>query len=167
MIAKAAPPSPAQPVPPPAGQPSSSAPQRRQEPQKQALAALLRLRFGAVEREARFPWLTVPPSDQTDGTILAIYHALQGMRGYSTFASFGKPLCCDFFVPAERTSARPIAICQACPVLAQCRSWALTKHERYGVWGGLSQDDRWAIWRGRAPKRSYLRKPKRTRRHVA
>lgn len=102
MIAEAAPPSPAQPVPPPRGQPSSSAPQRRQEPQKEALAALLRLRFGAVEREAKFPWLTVPPSDQMDDTILAIYHALQGMRGYSTFASFGKPLCCDFFVPAER-----------------------------------------------------------------
>ena len=89
-------------VPPPQGQPSSSAPQRRQEPQKEALAALLSLRFGAVEREAKFPWLTVPPSDQMDGTILAIYHALQGMRGYSTFASFGKPLRCDFFVPAER-----------------------------------------------------------------
>jgi hypothetical protein len=44
---------PAQPVPPPQGQPSSSTPQRRQEPQKEALAGLLRLRFGAVEREAR------------------------------------------------------------------------------------------------------------------
>ena len=72
-----------------------------EEPQKEALAALLRLRFGAVEREAKFPWLTVPPSDQMGGTILAIYQALQEMRGYSTFASFGKPLCCDFFVPAE------------------------------------------------------------------
>jgi len=99
--AKAASPSPAQPGPPPQGQPSSSAPQRRQEPQKEALAALLRLRFGVVEREAKFSWLTVPPSDQMDGTILAIYHALQGMRGYSIFASFGKPLRCDFFMPAE------------------------------------------------------------------
>jgi hypothetical protein len=92
---------PAQPVPPPPGQPSSSTPQRRQEPQKEALDSLLCLRFGAVEREAKFPWLTVPPPDQMDGTILAIYHALQRMRGYSAFASFGKPLRCDFFVPAE------------------------------------------------------------------
>ena len=44
---------PAQPVPPPQGQPSSSTPQRRQEPQKEALAGLLRLRFGVVGREAR------------------------------------------------------------------------------------------------------------------
>jgi hypothetical protein len=51
VIAGAAPPSPAQPVPPPPGKPSPSTPQRRQEPQKEALAALLRLRFGAVERE--------------------------------------------------------------------------------------------------------------------
>ncbi len=102
VMAKAPPPSPVQPVPPPPGQPSSPAPQRRQEPQKEALAALLRRRFGAVETEAKFPWLTVPPPDQMDGTISAIYHALQGMRGHSTFASFGKSLCCDFFVPSER-----------------------------------------------------------------
>jgi hypothetical protein len=100
--APATPPSPAQPVPPPPGQPSSPAPQRCQEPQKEALAELLHRRVGAVEREAKFPWLTVPPPDQMDGTISAIYHALLGMRGYSTFASFGKSLACDFFVPAER-----------------------------------------------------------------
>jgi hypothetical protein len=102
VTATAAPPSPAQPVPPAEGQPPSSAPQRRQEPQKQALATLLRRRLGAVEREAKFAWLTVTPVDQMDGTTLAIYRALQGIRGYSTFASFGKSLCCDFFVPAER-----------------------------------------------------------------
>ena len=62
----------------------------------------MRLRFGAVEREAKFSWLTVPPPEQMDGTILAIYHALQTMRGCSTFAAFGKSLFCDFFVPAER-----------------------------------------------------------------
>ena len=93
---------PTQPVPSPPGPPSSSAPRRREEPQKEALAALLRLRFGAVEREAKFAWLRVPPSDQMDGTILAIYEALQEMRGHSTFASFGMPLRCDFFVPAAR-----------------------------------------------------------------
>ena len=47
---------PAQPVPPPQGQPSSSTPQRRQEPLHEAMAGLLRLRFGVVEREARLLW---------------------------------------------------------------------------------------------------------------
>src|SRR5207248_323499 len=78
--ATAPPPSPALPVPPPPIQPSSPAPQRRQEPQKEALATLLHRRFGAIEREAKFPWLTVPPPDWMDDTISAIYHALQGMR---------------------------------------------------------------------------------------
>lgn len=33
-------------------------------------------------------------------------------------------------------------ICRTCPVLAQCRSHALTVGERYGVWGGLSTTER-------------------------
>jgi hypothetical protein len=91
-----------QPESPPLEQPSAAPAQRRQEPQKEALAALLKRRFVAVEREATFPWLTVPRPDQMGGTISAIFRALQGMRGYSNFATFGKPLCCDFYVPGER-----------------------------------------------------------------
>jgi hypothetical protein len=45
-----------------------------------------------------------------DGTILAIYHALQRMKGYSTFASFGKRLCCDFFVPAQSLVICTVAV---------------------------------------------------------
>lgn len=101
--APAVPPSPpARPTTLPRRQPSSTAPQRRKEPQKEALAALLRRRFGAVEREVKFPWLVVPPPEQMDGTILAIFEALEAMRGYSTFASPGKFLRCDFVVPAQR-----------------------------------------------------------------
>lgn len=33
-------------------------------------------------------------------------------------------------------------VCQGCPVLAQCRAHALTVHEPYGVWGGLSEAER-------------------------
>jgi hypothetical protein len=94
-------PSPA-PIPHSTSEPSLPAGKRRQEPQKEALAALLRARFATVEREVVFPWLTVPPVDQMDDTVSAIYKALQGMRGYSAFVTFGKSLCCDFFVPAER-----------------------------------------------------------------
>jgi WhiB family transcriptional regulator, redox-sensing transcriptional regulator len=68
---------------------------------------------------------------------------------------------------SEWKSGKAISICQTCPVLDKCRIWALTKHEVYGVWGGMSEDDRSAIWKGRAPKRRYLRKPRRTRRTVA
>lgn len=34
------------------------------------------------------------------------------------------------------------AICQQCPVRAQCAAHALQVHEPYGVWGGLSESER-------------------------
>jgi WhiB family redox-sensing transcriptional regulator len=37
------------------------------------------------------------------------------------------------------------AICASCPVLVQCRSHALAVQEPYGIWGGLSEDDRLTI----------------------
>ena len=33
-------------------------------------------------------------------------------------------------------------ICQHCPVINECAAWALTTREPYGVWGGLSEDER-------------------------
>jgi WhiB family redox-sensing transcriptional regulator len=37
------------------------------------------------------------------------------------------------------------AICATCPVIAACRAHALAVQEPYGIWGGLSEDDRLAI----------------------
>ncbi len=34
------------------------------------------------------------------------------------------------------------AICASCPVIQQCREHALAVQEPYGIWGGLSEDDR-------------------------
>jgi WhiB family redox-sensing transcriptional regulator len=34
------------------------------------------------------------------------------------------------------------AICNGCPVLAQCRAHALRVREPYGIWGGMSEDER-------------------------
>jgi WhiB family redox-sensing transcriptional regulator len=33
-------------------------------------------------------------------------------------------------------------VCRTCPVLASCRTHALTVREPYGVWGGLTEDER-------------------------
>ncbi|MDO5701647.1 MAG: WhiB family transcriptional regulator [Bowdeniella nasicola] len=38
------------------------------------------------------------------------------------------------------------AICATCPVLEQCREHALAVREPYGVWGGLSEDERREIF---------------------
>jgi len=37
------------------------------------------------------------------------------------------------------------AICATCPVIQACRAHALAIAEPYGIWGGLSEDDRIAI----------------------
>ena len=34
------------------------------------------------------------------------------------------------------------AVCARCPVLERCREHALATREPFGVWGGLSEDDR-------------------------
>ena len=67
-----------------------------------------------------------------------------------------------FFHPeGERGAARrrradaAKAICAGCPVLMECREQALAIREPYGVWGGLSEDERRAIKRRAA--RSRLR----------
>ena len=46
----------------------------------------------------------------------------------------------------ERRVATAKAVCAACPVLAQCRDHALKTREPYGVWGGLSEEDREVIY---------------------
>lgn len=38
-------------------------------------------------------------------------------------------------------------VCLSCPVVLECRNWALTRHEIAGMWGGLTEADRIAIWR--------------------
>ena len=53
-----------------------------------------------------------------------------------------------FHPPDERDPARSQrisqakAICQSCPVIDECRLHALRVREPYGIWGGLSEDER-------------------------
>jgi WhiB family redox-sensing transcriptional regulator len=49
--------------------------------------------------------------------------------------------------PARRNrDASAVAICATCPVIAPCRAHALSVREPYGVWGGLTEDDREAVY---------------------
>ena len=56
-----------------------------------------------------------------------------------------------FHPPAERNTrrdnriARAKAICRCCPAIIACRAWALRTMEPYGIWGGLSEDERAAL----------------------
>lgn len=42
----------------------------------------------------------------------------------------------------EQRDAAAKAICEQCPVIHPCREHALQVREPYGVWGGLTEDDR-------------------------
>jgi WhiB family redox-sensing transcriptional regulator len=45
----------------------------------------------------------------------------------------------------ERARARDadiLAVCDRCPVMEQCRAYALRNHELEGVWGGLTEMER-------------------------
>jgi WhiB family transcriptional regulator, redox-sensing transcriptional regulator len=37
---------------------------------------------------------------------------------------------------------RAVAICEACPVIQECREHALRVREPYGVWGGMTEEER-------------------------
>jgi WhiB family redox-sensing transcriptional regulator len=39
-------------------------------------------------------------------------------------------------------------VCQACPVRAECREYALETDQRFGIWGGLSEQERRRARRG-------------------
>lgn len=42
----------------------------------------------------------------------------------------------------RRRDAAAKAICATCPVIASCLDWALSVGEPFGIWGGLSTEDR-------------------------
>ena len=62
----------------------------------------------------------------------------------------GKDVEVFFHPTGERGPARASraaaakALCAACPVLQQCRDHALATAEPYGVWGGMTEEERLA-----------------------
>ena len=61
-----------------------------------------------------------------------------------------------FFHPeGERGTARrrrdegAKAVCSTCPVITVCREHALSTHEPYGVWGGMTEEERRLALSGR------------------
>ena len=71
-------------------------------------------------------------------------------RRYSDKSSWWQRAACKgvdaaiFFPPrgANNRSNWAKQICNTCPVLNQCRAYALSNGERFGIWGGLSERER-------------------------
>ncbi|MCX4784463.1 WhiB family transcriptional regulator [Streptomyces sp. NBC_01264] len=55
----------------------------------------------------------------------------------------------QFFAHALSTLqiARAKALCATCPLIASCLEGALERGEEYGVWGGLTEDERRSLKR--------------------
>ncbi len=49
-----------------------------------------------------------------------------------------------------RREFRAKAVCASCPVVKQCLRWALAAREPYGVWGGLSTEERESLLIGKS-----------------
>jgi WhiB family transcriptional regulator, redox-sensing transcriptional regulator len=86
-------------------------------------------------------WLPVPVTDIWDWQLRG---SCRGMDSAFFFHPEGER------GPARvNREVRAKQICQACPVLERCREHALSAHEPYGVWGGLSESERDRIVRAR------------------
>lgn len=65
----------------------------------------------------------------------------------------------DFFLPEREEIAR--LVCFSCTIRLECLNYALTKPERFGVWGGSTESERrrygWRKHRVRCPGCGSLR----------
>ena len=52
-----------------------------------------------------------------------------------------------FFPISEEEAAPALAFCGICAIRVECLAWALKNGERYGVWGGLTEQQRRRISR--------------------
>ena len=55
-----------------------------------------------------------------------------------------------FFPVTEDEEAAPKAVCQRCPVAEECLAYAMTKGEKWGIWGGLTPKERSQLRRQQA-----------------
>lgn len=47
-----------------------------------------------------------------------------------------------FFPPSEDDAGPALAYCGSCSIREMCLAWALKNGERYGVWGGTTEQQR-------------------------
>ena len=103
---------------------------------RESLRPAARLRDPDSDVVSRLPPAT---TDEWDWQLQA---ACRGMDG-------------EWFFPPDREQAKARtsriskakAVCAHCPALIPCRDFALDNGEPFGVWGGLSEDDRERVTR--------------------
>lgn len=58
-------------------------------------------------------------------------------------------------------------VCADCPVTSECLAWALAHRIPFGIWGGLSVEQRRRLQRGQAPRRTAAQDAEIARRTAA
>ena len=58
---------------------------------------------------------------------------------------FFPPVLTERKVEKLAREERAKEICRMCPVLAECREYAISIREPHGVWGGMSEQERRAL----------------------
>lgn len=61
---------------------------------------------------------------------------------------------------ARAQTERAKAVCEVCPVRSECLKWALDTGQTAGVWGGMSEHDRWELGARPVPRRSDAGQPR-------
>lgn len=54
-----------------------------------------------------------------------------------------------FFPGAGQRPKEALLLCQGCVVRRECAEYALSHHQHWGVWGGLTERERFAVKRAR------------------
>jgi WhiB family redox-sensing transcriptional regulator len=85
---------------------------------------------GATLRTERFFDLTILPADPSPPDMWQEQASCFGIDP-------------DVFFPISEEEAGPaLAFCGACKIRETCLAWALKNGERYGVWGGTTEQQR-------------------------
>jgi WhiB family redox-sensing transcriptional regulator len=93
--------------------------------------------------------LPVPTTEAWDWQVEA---ACRGMASSFFFHPWG-----ERGPSRDERVRRAKEVCAACPVLEACRQHALDVQEQYGVWGGLSEEERMVLLnRGRRSLRKKV-----------
>lgn len=83
--------------------------------------------------------MTAPRTPLMNNRVLTVRPAV----GEPAAACRGADMKTFFPAPGDLvTVRRALMICDRCPVRIPCRQYALDHRERYGIWGGLTEETR-------------------------
>ena len=87
-----------------------------------------------------------------------LFSLLEKMEEYPEIPCTHDP---DLFHPTgsekaiREDTAKAKALCQTCPIIDQCRMYALEAKEPYGIWGGFDEKDRQEFYKAISSRYRY------------